>query len=481
MHHWPACRARRVDGEFARARRLADIGTVWHARQPVNGRLCRVMHGERARHARHRSILPEEPAAAECHARRLLDVKRAILSPRHSPHLMVAVAIVCRLDEPERAVVERDSIHVCRPSACDRHRQACLRVDADEPDATEGRLGELRSRHHGHRLGNFPDRDALEHDVRDVDSLLGRLSVAALDMQSAPGMLDPHVGYPHVAYRAVAHANAHAVRRDTADDVRDAHVLAHLRLVLEPRRRAAYGDSVVARHDVAVSYPHVAAGIDVEAVGVEVAQPVPHRHSSNSHVLAPVEEAAPAAHVAEGHVPHLHVRALDEDDLLSGPTLVLVVARVDAAVAPADLAHELRLVVEEGSPVAVDDAPARDRHTLLLEGENQVLGAPSLVFAAPVLRIGVRRVVVCQVRTAEERCTRLEMELRTVSKVDGPDEIRARRHCHAAASGPRAGVKRRLHRGRVHRGSVALGTKRANVEVRLGRLAGKKAHGRQPK
>ena len=145
-----------------------------------------------------------------------------------------------------------------------------------------------------------------------------------------------------------------------------------------------------------------------------------------------MEETAPAAHVAEGHVTHSHVRTLHKHDLLPRtPHLLARSPHRTGAVTPTDLAVAERLALEEGTPVAVYDTAPRDGHVPPFDREDQMLRTPALTRTAEVLRIGVGGVVVVEVGTAEKRRSLLQMQFRIVAEEERPRQVCPWRHDHA--------------------------------------------------
>ena len=121
-----------------------------------------------------------------------------------------------------------------------------------------------------------------------------------------------------------------------------------------------------------------------------------------------------------------------------------------------------RFGIKEGASIAIYHALARDAHVPLLDRKDEVLCAPALPYAAPVLRIGVRFVVVGKIRTAKQSGTFFQIQFGIVAQIDGTYQIRTGRNHHLAA-GLRAFVKRALHRHRILCLSIALRAERADV------------------
>ena len=331
---------------------------------------------------------------------------------------------------------------------------------AEELDRREHVSAEMRKRDMAHgravgdvHLGHQPDlarAHAVEMHVLDRRSGHAAPFDAEIHADAAVGNCD--VRHAHMADGERAHADAEHARRGGQHAVRDDDVFAAAVFVLQPPRRAADGDRVVAGVYDAVGHGHAAAGVDVQSVGVGRVGRVENPQPARLNVVAAVEKAAPAGRRGQREIAHGYAATFDEADHLAGAQIHRV-PLAQKALAPGvhPEAQRLYLVGEERFAAAVDRARAGQRHVLALNGEDQVLGVPALVRAAAVLRVCVVGVVIVKVRAGLQARAVLKMQLHMAPKKDRAGSVKARGYDHPAAARSRARVDGGLNRGSAER------------------------------
>ena len=234
--------------------------------------------------------------------------------------------------------------------------------------------------------------------------------IGCAELQQLPTAADDDVADAHMANMARTNTDTETAYIGMDHAIGNGDVFRLDLLILQPLSVAAQGDTVIAGFDHAIRNRHIAAGVDIDTVGIEHIDGIMNLDAPDIDKPAAVEEHRPAAGPSDCNILHIHMAALDKGYQLAGTHTR---GRGDSGntAAPPEPPGMLQHILHEGIAIAIQDAKAGDGNMLQLMGDDQMLAQPVFTGDIKILGIGVRIVIVLQTVRGQENRTVFQVQL----------------------------------------------------------------------
>jgi len=329
-------------------------------------------------------------------------------------------------------------------------------VDADMADFGCGR-GIAGNNAQG--VGKILSLNIADGDFRYIDTAWRIGTIGRLQQKTGASPFDDDVADGDIPDIALADTDPESADRAVDNTVGDSHILADAAFIFQSSEGTTQSDAVVTCANIAIADYDAAATVNINAVSIAAINGIPDFQAADEDILAAMEQAGPAAGVAQVQITHPDISALAKHDHLARPQALLVF-RLTHAMAPGKARFAgFDRGFEESLAIPIDATWPGDGDIADFHPQEQMRAVPLFLLAAHILREGIITIVIIQVAAASQNSTIAKMQLDVVAQPDAASDKQTGRNQHSATTRLAASVYSFLNRNSVKSLSIAQGTK----------------------